>query len=194
MKKFLLLMSIGMMTCSSAYSFAPDYEQKLMAPLQKEDKAEIAKQLSILQATIDALCIKSRGFTANIVSPDFYEYHSFLNLTIKYLQDSSYEVAERIRSIDGWANISVADIQNKTKIQDAQSVITLPEEMIAELLKDYVIASNLTRGIFRMAASVGDGGTIALMVNTTKQLEHFQWELRAMSEKGSKKYSSKSPF
>jgi len=187
MRKFLLLMSVGMLTCSSAYSFAPDYEQKFMAPLQKEDTAEIAKQLSILQASIDALCIKSRGFTANIVSPDFYEYHSFLNLTIKYLQDANYEIAERIRSIDAWANISVADIQKKTKIKDAQSLITSPEEMVAELLQDYEKVSNLTRGIFRMAASIGDGGTIALMVNTTKQLEHFLWELRVMSEKGSKK-------
>src|SRR3984957_17829245 len=132
MKKFLLLLSMGVMVCSSAYSFAPDYEQKFMAPLQKEDKAEIAKQLSVLQASIDALCIKSRGFTANIVSPDFYEYHSFFNLTIKYLQDANYEVAERIRSIDAWANISVADIQKKTKIKDAQSLITSPEEMVTE--------------------------------------------------------------
>lgn len=185
MKKLLMLLSIGTMACSTAYSFAPDYEQKFMAPLQKEDAAEISKQLGILQATIDALCIKSRGFTVNIVSPDFYEYHSFLNLTVKYLQDASYEVAERNLSIGGWGNISVDDIKQKSKISDARSLVTNPTEMIAELLQDYVTVSNQARGIFRMAASVGDGGTIALMVSTTKQLEHFQWELRVMA--GNKK-------
>ena len=189
MKKFLLLLSMGVMVCSSAYSFAPDYEQKFMAPLQSEDTAEIAKQLNVLQASIDALCIKSRGFTANVISPDFYEYHSFLNLTIKYLQEASYDVSERIRSLGGWANISVADIQQKSKIVDVKSVITRPEEMVALLLQDYVTVSNGARGIFRMAASVGDGGTIALMVKTTNQLEHFLWELSAMagSQEGYKK-------
>ena len=187
MKKILILLSIGTMVCSSACAFAPDYEKKLMAPLEKGDAAEIAKQLNVLQASIDALCIKSRGFTANVVSADFYEYHSFLNLTIKYLQEASYDVSERTRSLDAWANISIADIQQKSKIQDVQTVITRPEEMVAELLQDYVTLSNWARGIFRMAASVGDAGTIALMANTTKQLEHFQWELRVMSGKETSK-------
>lgn len=183
MTRFIQLLSIGTMLCSGVYAFAPDYEQKFMVPLKKEDAQEIIKQLGILQASIDGLCIKSRGFTANIVSPDFYEYHSFLNLTIKYLQDATYEVAERIRSVDpdGWANISVADIQKKSKIADAKSLVTIPSEMIAELIGDYVIVSNLSRGIFRMAASVGDAGTIALMTKTTSQLEHFLWELRTMN-------------
>lgn len=167
---------------SAASSFEPDYEKKFMAPLNKDDAAEIANQLGVLQATIDALCTKSRGFTANVVSPDFYEYHSFLNLTIKYLQEASYEVSERTRSLNAWANKSVADIVQKTKIIDAQSVVTNPEEMVTELLEDYVTVSNRARGIFRMAASVGDAGTIALMSKTTNQLEHFLWEINVMSK------------
>ena len=183
MKKAIHLVVIGTLLSSSIHAFAPDYEQKLMTPLKKEDANEIIKQLGILQASIDGLCIKSRGFTANIVSADFYEYHSFLNLTIKYLQDATYEVAERIRSIDpdGWANISVADIQKKSKVSDAKLLVTKPSEMIVQLIDDYRIVSNLSRGIFRMAASVGDAGTIALMTKTTNQLEHFLWELRTMN-------------
>lgn len=185
MKTLLLSIAIGTMVCSSAYAFDPDHEQKLMAPLQKEDAAEISRQLGIFQATIDALCVKSRGFTANIVSPNFYENHTFLNLTITYLQETSYEVAERNRSIGGWANISVADIKQKSIISDARSIVTSPAEMVAELLQDYVTVSNQARGISKMATSVGDAGTIALMTQTTKQLEHFQWELRVMAEKNS---------
>jgi starvation-inducible DNA-binding protein len=186
MKKLVLLIVVacGILVSSSAYSFAPDYEQKLMIPLQKEDATEIAKQLKILQASVDALCIKSRGFTANVVTADFYEYHSFLNLTIDYLQKTSYEVSERIRSvgtINAMANTTIADIQQMSKIQDAKSVVTNPQDMVAELVQDYMTVSNLTRGIFKMAAQVGDGGTIALMVGVTKQFEHFWWALNAMS-------------
>jgi starvation-inducible DNA-binding protein len=162
-------------------SFQSGYEKKFMAPLAQSDIIEIAKQLKILQATIDALCIKSRGFTANIVSPDFYEFHSFFNLTIKYLQEASYDVAERVRSLGAMANTTIADIQQKTKILDASSVVTDPAEMVAELWKDYIVASSQARGIFRMAASIGDAGTIALATKTTNQLEHFLWELRVMT-------------
>lgn len=187
MRKLLVLslMTIGTAICSNAYSFQPDYEKKFMAPLAKEDTTEIAKQLKILQATVDALCIKTRGFTANIVSADFYEYHTFFNLTIKYLQEASYDISERVRSLGVMANTTIADIQEMTKIQDAQSVLTNPKDTVAELLKDYATVSNLTRGIFKMAASIGDAGTIALATRTTNQLEHFWWELGVMAE-GSK--------
>jgi starvation-inducible DNA-binding protein len=193
MKKFLLipLMTIGTMVCNSnVFSFAPDYEQKLMVTLQKEDTAEIAKQLKILQASVDALCIKTRGFTANIVSADFYEFHSFFNLTVKYLQEASYDISERVRSLGVQANTSVADIQQMTKIVDAKFVATKPADMVAELLQDYATVSTRARGIFKMAASVGDAGTIALVTQTAKQLEHFQWELGAMSD-GFKENSKK---
>jgi starvation-inducible DNA-binding protein len=165
-------------------SFAPGYEQKFMTQLRQEDAGEIANQLNVLLATMDALCIKTRGFTANIVSPDFYEFHTFFNLTIKYLQEASYEVAERVRSVGPvgtMANTTVRDVQKQTKIRDARTVITNPEEMIAELWQDYITISTWARGIFRMAASIGDAGTIALMTKTTNQLEHFLWELRVMS-------------
>lgn len=187
MKKLLLLslVSIGTVLCSNAYSFQPDYEKKLMTPLATDDATEIAKQLKILQATVDALCIKTRGFTANIISADFYEYHTFFNLTVKYLQEASYDISERVRSLGSMANTTIADIQSMSKIQDAQSVVNLPKDMVTELLKDYGTVSNLVRGIFRMAASVGDAGTIALATRTTNQLEHFWWELDVMVQ-GSK--------
>lgn len=177
-------MALVIMACSSAYSFQADYEKKFMVPLTQEDTTEIAKQLKILQASIDALCIKTRGFTANIVSADFYEYHSFYNLTIEFLQKASYEISERVRSIGFWANTTIADIQEMSKIQDAKSILTNPKDTVAELVTDYATVSNLARGIFKMAASIGDAGTIALVTQTTKQLEHFWWELKVMAEGG----------
>jgi starvation-inducible DNA-binding protein len=162
-------------------SFQPGYEQKFMAPLALSDAQEISKQLNILLATIDALCVKTRGFTVNIVSPDFYEFHSFFNLTIKYLHEASYDIAERVRALGSMANTTIDDIQKKTKVMDARAVLTNPTDMVAELFQDYMIVSSQARGIFRMAASVGDAGTIALATKTTNQLEHFQWELRVMS-------------
>lgn len=145
---------------------------------------KILSRLPTLQASVDALCIKTRGFTANIVSADFYEYHSFFNLTIEFLQKASYETSERVRSLGVMANITIADIQGMSKIQDAKSVLTNPKDTVAELVKDYATVSNLARGIFRMAASIGDAGTIALVTKTTNQLEHFWWELGVMAAGG----------
>ena len=151
--------------------------------LPPEKASDIATELNVLLATIDALCIKTRGFTMNLVTKDFYEFHSFFNLTIDYLQKASYEVAERTRSLGPMANTTVADVVNKSLIRDAQAVTTNPSDMVAQLLQDYITIANLSRGIFRMASAIGDAGTIALMTKTTLQLEHFQWELRVMSGK-----------
>jgi starvation-inducible DNA-binding protein len=185
-KLFLMsLLLIGTNICNGASSLPPQYEQKFMTPLKKEDTIEIAKQLNILMASTDALCIKTRGFTANLITPDFYEFHNFFNNTVKYLQEASYDISERVRSIGQFANTSLRDIQQKSKIEDASKVLTNPMEMVNVLFRDYIKLSTQARGIFRMAASVGDAGTIALATKTTNQLEHFGWELGVMAS-GSK--------
>jgi DNA-binding ferritin-like protein len=102
------------------------------------------------------------------------------------LQDTSYEVAERVRSIGELANISISDVLRQSIIRDQTTVVTNPLTMIRELLLDYAALTDLCRQIFKMASSIGDAGTIGLLTKTTLQLEHFQWEMRSMSEKYTK--------
>jgi DNA-binding ferritin-like protein len=166
---------------AGASSFPANYEQTLMAPLKLEDTAEICKQLNILMATANALCIKTRGFSSNIISLDFYEHHSFFNLTIDYLVKLVYNTSERVRSLGEFANVSIADVVQKSVIQDVQVVVTDPKIMVAALWQDYVTISNLVRGIFRMASAVGDAGTIGFITGVELQIEHFRWELGVMS-------------
>ena len=144
--------------------------------------SEIADHLNKLAASIDALCVKTRGFTYNIVSENFYEYHSFLNLTIAYLKDASYHVSERVRALRGFANYSLKTISELSAIADESSVITDYDQMTRILLKDYETLSDLARDGFQMATKVVDAGTIALLTGVACKVEHYAWEIRTMVE------------
>lgn len=153
-------------------------------PLQDSpQRPQIAEALNVLFASMEILCIKSRGFTFNIMSKDFYEFHSFFNLTIKFLQDNSYEIAERVRSLGELALVSADEIIHRSLVKNEQRTITDPSMMTQELLHDYSMLASWCRQIFKVAGSAGDAGTVGLMTKTTGQLEHFQWELRSMTEK-----------
>jgi len=159
-------------------------EQMPAAPKKHEPLPKIGQNivehLQALQATLDMLCIKTRGFSFNVVEESFYEFHSFLNLTIDYLHKESYEVAERVRSIDAMANYALADVSSKSRIKDAEKLVTSFPEMVKELLADYEIVSDLARRIFHMATEVVDAGTIALATSLALKIEHFMWEIRVM--------------
>lgn len=138
------------------------------------------QQLNVLLASIDALCIKSRGFAFNVVSKDFYEYHTFLNLTIEFLHKAAYDVGERVRSLGGLANFSVKEIVRLSIIKDVDKAIIDPRVMVSGLLPDYVALAGITNKIFAESAKKPDSGTVALVSSLTKQFEHFAWELRVM--------------
>ena len=151
---------------------------KVLDPVSAGNTIE---ELAILQASLDALCIKTRGFTTNLLSESFYEYHSFFNLTIEFLQKASYDTAERIRSVRGWANHSVEMIEQKSIIRDPAGRVTDVQMMFVELTDDYTKLSLLTREIFAMSGPLADAGTIALTTQMTLRLEHFLWEIRVMA-------------
>lgn len=140
--------------------------------------------LNILNASIDALCIKTRGFSANIESPSFYEYHTFLNLTIDMMHKASYDTGERVRSLWGIANHSIADITRQSVIKDVTEAVTDTEKMVDLLLPDYEKIAKLCRDIFKSTAKAGDAGTVALVTSLASKFEHFAWELGAMQKGG----------
>lgn len=144
--------------------------------------ANTVKDLNVLLASLDALCIKSRGFSFNVESRDFYEYHTFLNLTIEMLHKAGYDVGERVRSLKGHANYSVAELRRLSMIKDVPSVVTDPAEMVECLLPDYEMLAAHCNSIFKATAKAGDSGTVALVSGLTSKLEHFAWELRVMQK------------
>jgi DNA-binding ferritin-like protein len=155
-----------------------------VSPLDQQSTGTISEKFNVLQASVQALLIKTRGFTFNIVSKDFYEFHTLFNLHIEYLQKAIYEIGERIRSLGPVAAVTgVREVQALSQVRDAVPGITDPAVMVSDLLADYATLSSIARGIFKDAAAVGDAGTIALITRTTMQLEHFQWELRVMTQR-----------
>jgi starvation-inducible DNA-binding protein len=142
---------------------------------------DIVNLLQVLMASIDMICIKTRGYTYNVLGESFYEYHSFLNLTIENLHKQSYNVAERIRSLDATANFSLDNIETFSVVKDATAVVSDFSKMVKVLLSDYQTISDLARDTFKAAGEVADAGTIACVTSIALKFEHFAWELKAMA-------------
>ncbi len=157
------------------------WEKKQKEGFEQTYRASAIENLNAFLASIDMLCIKSRARSINLNTPSFYEHHTFLNLTVEYLQKTSYEIAERIKSLGGTSNYSYADIGRKSMVDDANVLLETPKEIYMSLLPDYERLSEFGQEIFGKAAKVQDAGTIALVTGVTKQLEHFEWEIAVMA-------------
>ncbi len=142
----------------------------------------VVNDLNILLATIDGLCIKSRGFTFNLMGLNFYEMHTFLNLTIEYMHTTGYNIGERIRSLGGIANFSVQQIIDNSLITDVYAPISNGLDIVNNLLPDYTKITQLAQNIFKNAGPQGDAGTIALVTGIALKMEHFAWEIRMMTK------------
>jgi DNA-binding ferritin-like protein len=155
-------------------------------PHMKKNNAKnitIIDALNTLQASIDMLCIKTRGRSVNLFNSSFYEHHTFLNLTVEYLQKTSYNISERVKSLQGTANYAVEQIQNLSIIKDAKDLIDTPQKIYQSLISDYEVIAELGQKIFKTSASNGDAGTVALVTGIVNQIEHFAWEIRVMAGK-----------
>jgi DNA-binding ferritin-like protein len=157
---------------------APTSKSGSLPPLFDTD---LIKQLQVLEASLDMTCIKSRGFSKNVVAQSFYEFHTFLNLTIECLHHESYHVGERIRSLGGMANFCLEDIENKSAVKDQGKLLTDFGQMVDVLHTDWKTLSDLARNIFKAAGENGDAGTIGCIAPITTKIEHFLWELGAMA-------------
>jgi starvation-inducible DNA-binding protein len=139
--------------------------------------------LNKLQASVDMLCIKTRGRSVNLNTASFYEHHTFLNLTVDFLQKSSYDIAERVKSLGGICNYSLSAINNLSLIDDATKLLVRPKDIYQSLLPDYQVIIEYGQAIFKKSGPIGDAGTIALITNLVNKLEHFAWEINVMAGK-----------
>jgi len=144
---------------------------------------ETIDKLNELEASICVTRIKVSGFTSNLITPSFYEYHSFLNLLVEWLEKASYDLKERVKALNGTANYSMAVIKHLSFIKDEVTAITDPPKIVDALYDDFVTLSDHSREIFKMSGEVADAGTIGLMTQIAFKAEHFAWELNKMKGK-----------
>lgn len=124
---------------------------------------------------------KAHGFHANVVGPDFTEFHMLFGEIYEDAQDSIDDVAEHIRAIQGLAPFSLARIAELGSIEDA-SEAPKAMKMVEELLADTQIVVNHLEECHDIATEYKQYGLINFLEGRLDIHAKLMWKLRSTLE------------
>ena len=124
---------------------------------------------------------KAHGFHANVVGPDFTEFHMLFGEIYEDAQDSIDNVAEHIRAIEGLAPFSLARIAELGSIEDA-SEAPKAMKMVEELLADTQIVVDHLEECHDIATEYKKYGLINFLEGRLDIHAKLMWKLRSTLE------------
>ena len=124
---------------------------------------------------------KAHGFHANVVGPDFTEFHMLFGEIYEDAQDSIDDVAEHIRAIEGIAPFALKRIQELGRIKDSEEA---PEamKMVEELLADSQIVCDHLEECHDIATEYKKYGLINFLEGRLDIHAKLMWKLRSTLE------------
>jgi DNA-binding ferritin-like protein len=148
---------------------------------------ETVQGLKVLEASINVICTKSRGFAKNPIGIlQYAHWHPFMNHFLKAIGDPDglvYRVSERIVVMGDFAAQSVAQEIDLSLVEDEPETVEDAVKMCEILAADLLIASTQARRVGALAAPQFDFGTIETIVPVAGGLEHWGAEFRRMTGK-----------
>jgi len=104
---------------------------------------ELQAALKIALANTFVMYFKAHSYHWNVEGPNFNDYHGFFGGLYDELQGAIDPIAEHIRTIDGYAPVSLMDLYDAKTVQEDTSRILFTKQMFVNLIEsnDQVIAS-----------------------------------------------------
>ena len=124
---------------------------------------------------------KAHGFHANVVGPDFTEFHMLFGEIYEDAQDSIDDIAEHIRAIEGIAPFAIKRIQELGRIKDA-SEAPAAMKMTEELLADSQIVCDHLEECHDIATEYKQYGLINFLEGRLDTHAKLMWKLRSTLE------------
>jgi starvation-inducible DNA-binding protein len=118
----------------------PDKEKFIMKTnigLSEEQRAGVVKILNTLLSDEYLLYTKTRNYHWNVTGPQFHDLHKFFEEQYTELSEIIDEIAERGRSLDGWAFGTMSEFSQHTRLKEHPGHYPKAPEMIANLLGDH---------------------------------------------------------
>lgn len=146
--------------------------------LQKKDRRLVADALNRVLADTVILSIKTLNYHWNVVGRLFIPLHSLFQDQYSALIEAADDIAERIRALGFPAAGSFAEYTKLTVLTEESEQ---PEamEMVRKLLLDHEHLIRRHIDVQKAAESVGDDGTVDLMVERIRKLSKAAWILRS---------------
>jgi starvation-inducible DNA-binding protein len=160
---------------------------KLNIGLTEHDGKGVAHILNENLCDEYVLYTKTRNCHWNVTGPAFASLHRFLERQYGELDEIVDSVAERVRSVGGWAMGTLAEFSGKTKLKEHPGVYPDAESMLEELAADHEAVIRRLRGdLVTCDKKYHDAGTCDFLTGLMERHEKMAWMLRAHLRAGSR--------
>lgn len=143
------------------------------------EREALSRSLYHLVADTFAMAIKGYNFHWNVVSPIFEDLHEMFEEDYTALLSHADAQAERIRALGFSVPGSLTHFSAEVSISDQNS---LPDwqSMVEEWIRDHIHMSREARSVQRMAETVGDNNTLAMLDNMILFHDKRAWMFRSI--------------
>ncbi|MEL7280781.1 MAG: DNA starvation/stationary phase protection protein [Pseudomonadota bacterium] len=145
------------------------------------DTGRIADMLADVLADTYHLTFKSHAYHWNVEGPLFYSIHNLTEEQYENMFEAADELAERIRALGHLAPWSMVDILKRSKMEDAETVLSA-EEMLRNLAADHERLAHRLHALIRATGEAEDPVTEDLATERSAFHEQAAWMLRALSK------------
>jgi starvation-inducible DNA-binding protein len=159
-----------------------DKEELTMNPnigLSDEQRTPVVKILNMLLSDEYVLYTKTRNYHWNILGPQFNDLHKFFEEQYTQLNVVVDDVAERARSLGGWALGTLQEFVQHARLNEYPGQYPNAREMIANLLADHETIVRQLRADLDTVEKHHDMGTNDFLTGLMEKHEKMAWMLRS---------------
>jgi starvation-inducible DNA-binding protein len=144
------------------------------------DREGVIAVLTTLLADEYVLYTKTRNYHWNVAGPQFNDLHKFFQTQYEALDDIIDEVAERARTLGGWAAGTLEEFRKQTRLAEEPGVVPAARDMLASLLADHeALTRSLRADVDTVTERFKDLATGDFLTGLLAQHEKMAWMLRA---------------
>ena len=144
------------------------------------NRGSVVKILNLLLADEYLLYTKTRNYHWNVVGPQFNDLHKFFESQYEALDEIVDDVAERSRSLGGWAAGTLAEFSRTARLKEQPGRHPDARTMLANLLHDHeAVIQTLRADLADAMDKHGDAGTSDFLTGLMEKQEKMAWMLRA---------------
>ena len=147
--------------------------------LSDEQRTVVVKILNTLLADEYLLYTKTRNYHWNVLGPQFNDLHKFFEEQYTELNVVADDVAERARSLGGWALGTLKELSQHARLEEHPGEYPNARQMIANLLADHEALVRQLRADLESAEKHHDMGTNDFLTGLMEKHEKMAWMLRS---------------
>ncbi|MDZ7638680.1 MAG: Dps family protein [Bryobacterales bacterium] len=152
--------------------------EEIAIGISEENRASLVESLNGLLANLFVLYTKARSYHWNVTGEQFFTLHVEFEKLYDGLAEDLDAVAERARSLGGYAAGSMGQFLELATLKEASGV-PAANAMVSDLCGDYERMISKLRPMVEDAEEANDAGTADFLTGLMESYEKTAWMLRS---------------